>query len=95
MHTQGSAFQLHQEASTGAVEVGKVADLQIVDRDVTTVPTSAIALANVLRTIVGGKTTYDATAPSFMTTPAKAKRVEDAAKLASASGTACPCARHA
>jgi predicted amidohydrolase YtcJ len=89
LHTQGSAYQLRQEASTGTLVVGKQADLQILDSDVTTIPTSQIGWATVLRTMVGGKTTFDATAPSFMTTPAKAKEVKDAAANAGKQGCSC------
>lgn len=91
MHTQGSAYQLHQEATSGTIEVGKMADLQILDVDATTVSTAKLAWANVLRTMVGGVTTYDATAPSFMTTPAKAQKVKAAAAVASADGGGCGC----
>ena len=38
MHTRGTAYQLHQEKSTGTVEVGKLADLVMLDRDVATLP---------------------------------------------------------
>jgi predicted amidohydrolase YtcJ len=91
MHTKGSAFQLHQEAATGTIEVGKDADLQILDLDVTTATTAKIALATVLRTMRAGVTTYDATAPSSMTTPAKASKVKEAAARASRQQTGCAC----
>jgi hypothetical protein len=90
MHTKGSAYQLNQEATTGIIEVGKTADLQVLDVDATTVTTAKLAWARVLRTVVGGVTTYDATAPSFMTTPAKGKQVLDAAAKASKAGV-CGC----
>jgi predicted amidohydrolase YtcJ len=91
MHTRGSAFQLRQEATTGTIEVGKVADLQILDLDATAVPMDQLMLANVTRTIVGGTTTWDATSPGFMATPAKARRVEAAAERATRDATGCAC----
>jgi predicted amidohydrolase YtcJ len=95
MHTKGSAYQLHQEGTTGTVEVGKLADLQILDVDATTVTTKRLALASVLRTFVGGVTTWDATSPGFMATPAKTKQVEDAAAKASRQSSGCGCAHPA
>jgi hypothetical protein len=89
LHTQGSAFQLGQEAVTGTIEVGKDADIQILDIDVTTASTQEIAFSAVARTMVRGATTFDSTAPSSMTTPAKAKEVEHAAKLAGRTGCGC------
>jgi predicted amidohydrolase YtcJ len=91
MHTSGSAFQLRQEATTGTIEVGKAADLQILDVDATAVPMDRLMLANVTRTMVGGTTTWDATSPGFMATPAKVKRVEAAAERASRDKTGCAC----
>jgi predicted amidohydrolase YtcJ len=89
MHTRGSAYQLGQEAVSGTIEVGKDADLQILDIDVTTAPTSKVAFAEVRRTTLRGVTTYDATSSSSMTTPAKAKVVERAAARAGHGGCGC------
>jgi predicted amidohydrolase YtcJ len=94
MHTKGSAYQLHQEAKTGTVEVGKDADLQILDLDVTTASTAEIALATVLHTMRAGVTTFDANAPVARTTSSRAStaaKVEAAAKLATRQQTGCSC----
>jgi predicted amidohydrolase YtcJ len=91
MHTKGSAFQLNQEATTGTIEVGKLADIQILDVDASVVAPQRLAVANVLRTFVGGKTTWDATSPGWKATPAKRQQVADAAMRASRDTTGCSC----
>jgi predicted amidohydrolase YtcJ len=103
MHTAGSAYELHQERSTGTIAVGKQADLQILDVDVSAVSTAELAWANVVRTFVGGQTTYDASATTVSaaraagargkaaTQSSVAERIEAAAALASKSGKACGC----
>ncbi len=59
MHTRGTAYQLHAEESTGTVEVGKQADLVMLDRDITTCPVSEIKDAIPQLTMVGGNMTFD------------------------------------
>ena len=59
MHTRGTAYQLHQDKETGTVEVGKLADLVMLDRDVTTIPVSEIKDAVPQLTLVGGEATFD------------------------------------
>ena len=61
MHTRGTAFQLHQEKNTGTVEVGKLADLVMLDRDVASCPISEIKDAVPQLTMVGGDVTFDIT----------------------------------
>jgi predicted amidohydrolase YtcJ len=61
MHTRGTAYQLHQEKKTGTVEVGKLADLVVLDRDVTTIPVSEIKDVVPQLTLVGGEATFDIT----------------------------------
>ncbi len=60
MHTKGTAYQLHQGSSTGTLEVGKQADLVLLDLDVTRCPVSDIHLAQPQLTLLGGQPTYDA-----------------------------------
>jgi hypothetical protein len=91
MHTQGSAYQLGQEATTGTIEVGKLADIQVLDVDATAVSTADLAWASVVRTFVGGTTTWDATSPGWKATPAKRQQVEDAAAAAGRSESGCAC----
>jgi hypothetical protein len=58
--TIDAAYVLRQEKDTGSLEVGKLADMVVLDRDYFTVPEEEIARIKVLRTIVGGKTVYEA-----------------------------------
>jgi predicted amidohydrolase YtcJ len=57
--TRNAAYELHEERYIGSLEVGKLADLIIVDRDVATVPPEQISQTKVLRTVVGGRVVYD------------------------------------
>lgn len=54
IHTQGGAYQMHQEHLTGSIEVGKYADLIIIDRNPLRVPANEISQIRVLATFVGG-----------------------------------------
>ncbi len=54
MHTASSAFQMHQLASTGTIEVGKKADVIVLDRDVESVPLKDVSTAEVLLTLLDG-----------------------------------------
>lgn len=49
---------LHHEDKTGSLEIGKLADLIIVDRDILTVPVHQISEAKVLLTLLGGQEVY-------------------------------------
>ena len=60
--TMNSAYELHQEAQTGSLEVGKLADLIVVDRNLLTIPAEQIANARALLTMVGGQVVYEAVA---------------------------------
>jgi predicted amidohydrolase YtcJ len=54
-YTIGGAFVQHQEDLTGSIEVGKSADLVILDRDLFEVPPAAISEARVLLTLLAGE----------------------------------------
>lgn len=56
--TINAAYQLHQEDQTGSLEVGKLADMIILDRDLFAAAPRDIAKIKVLRTIVGGKDVF-------------------------------------
>jgi predicted amidohydrolase YtcJ len=58
--TLNAAYTLRQEALTGSLEVGKLADLIVLDRNFFTIPAEDIANIKVLQTVVGGKIVYQA-----------------------------------
>ena len=49
----------HEDDVTGSVEVGKLADLIVLDRDPLKIPAEDIAKVQVLETLVGGRTVYE------------------------------------
>jgi predicted amidohydrolase YtcJ len=58
--TINSAFVNHLDHLTGSIEVGKRADLAVLDRDVFAHPVEEIADASVMLTFVDGQRVYDA-----------------------------------
>ena len=60
--TINAAHELHADDVTGSLEVGKFADLVVLDRNPLTIPAEDIATTKVLETVVGGKTVYKAAA---------------------------------
>ncbi|SHN24845.1 hypothetical protein SAMN05192549_106142 [Duganella sacchari] len=56
--TLNAAYTLRQETQTGSLEVGKLADLIVLDRNFFTIPAEDIANIKVLQTMVGGKIVY-------------------------------------
>jgi predicted amidohydrolase YtcJ len=60
LYTINGAFQVHRENVRGSIEVNKVADFQILDKDVMTCPADEIGSAKVAMTICGGKVVYEA-----------------------------------
>ena len=60
VYTTGSAFAEFAEKQKGKLEPGMLADLIVLDRDITSVLPPKILETQVLRTIVGGKTVYEA-----------------------------------
>ena len=54
MHTANSAYQMHQLATTGTIEVGKKADVIVLDRDVENVPLKDVSTTEVLLTLLDG-----------------------------------------
>jgi predicted amidohydrolase YtcJ len=57
--TLNAAYELHEDRYIGSFEIGKLADLIVLDRDVATVSPDRIAGTKVLRTVVGGHVVYD------------------------------------
>jgi hypothetical protein len=58
--TMNSSYELHQDQATGSLEVGKFADLIVLDRNVLKIPAEEIAEVKVLQTVVGGRVVYQA-----------------------------------
>jgi predicted amidohydrolase YtcJ len=56
--TMGSAYVNHLDADTGSIEVGKYADLAVIDRNLFEQPVEEIAEANVQLTYVEGERVY-------------------------------------
>jgi hypothetical protein len=56
--TSASAYVNHLDADTGSIEVGKLADLVVVDRNLFEHPLERLADASVVATYVGGALVY-------------------------------------
>jgi len=59
-YTAGSAFAEFQEKEKGKLVAGMLADFVVLDRDLTASSPEKILQTKVLRTVVGGKTVYEA-----------------------------------
>jgi predicted amidohydrolase YtcJ len=59
-YTTGSAFAEFEEKEKGKLVPGMLADFVVLDRDVTAVAPEKLLGTKVLRTVVGGKTVYEA-----------------------------------
>jgi len=57
--TIDAAYELHEDDVTGSIEVGKFADLIVLDRNPFKVPAEEIAKIQVLETVVGGNIVYE------------------------------------
>jgi predicted amidohydrolase YtcJ len=68
-YTQASAFGEFREKVKGRLEPGFLADLIVLDRDITTASPQELLHTKVLRTVVNGETVY--TAPAAATEPSK------------------------
>jgi predicted amidohydrolase YtcJ len=66
LYTIDAARAQHREHETGSLEVGKRADLVVLDRDPRAVPVEELASLEVQRTVIGGQVVHDrlATTPS-------------------------------
>ena len=62
--TANAAYELHAEQDVGSLEVGKLADLIVLDRNIFKIPARQVAATKVLLTVVGGKTVYQASDPA-------------------------------
>lgn len=59
-YTLDAAYAAFREDRKGSIEVGKWADLTILDKDIMTIPEDAILNTNVMMTIIGGEIVYGA-----------------------------------
>jgi len=57
--TMGSAWANHRDATTGSIEVGKLADLVVLDRDITRERANRLGDARVLLTLVEGEAVHE------------------------------------
>ena len=57
-YTINGAYVMRQENKVGSLEVGKLADFVVLDRDIFTIPTSQIKQTKVILTIFNGKEIY-------------------------------------
>jgi predicted amidohydrolase YtcJ len=57
-HTRANAYLFFQEKNLGSLEVGKLADLVVLDRDYMTVPAAEIKRIQPTMTMVGGRVVY-------------------------------------
>jgi predicted amidohydrolase YtcJ len=59
LYTMGGAWQDHMERRKGSLEVGKLADLCVLDRDILTVAPEEIHTLRNVATVVGGRLVFD------------------------------------
>jgi predicted amidohydrolase YtcJ len=59
-YTAGDAYAVFAEGSRGKLVPGYLADIVLLDRDLTTIPPESIEQAQVLATVVGGKVVFEA-----------------------------------
>ena len=59
LETINNAYLHHEEGEKGSLEVGKLADLIMVDRDPLTCPADDIMGTKVLLTVLGGKVVFE------------------------------------
>ena len=59
-HTRSNAWLMHKEELLGTLEVGKLADFVVLDRDYMTIPADEIRDLNSVLTMVDGRVVYEA-----------------------------------
>ena len=58
IHTINGAYLLHRENQVGSLEVGKAADLIVLDQNLFEIPEDTIKDTNVLLTLIGGEVAW-------------------------------------
>lgn len=66
-YTGGNAYAVFAERSRGKLAPGYLADLVLLDQDLTAIPPEAIERVGVRATVVGGKVVYQASGPAATT----------------------------
>jgi hypothetical protein len=59
-HTRSNAYLMWKEDELGTLEVGKLADLVVLDRDYMTIPADDIFNIKPVMTVVGGRVVFEA-----------------------------------
>ncbi len=59
LYTINNAYLNHEEKEKGSLEIGKLGDLIVIDRDVLSCPVGEVRGTRVLFTVVGGKIVYE------------------------------------
>ena len=59
-HTRSNAYLMWKEDDLGTLEVGKLADLVVLDRDYMTIPADDIFNIKPVMTVVGGRVVFEA-----------------------------------
>ena len=67
-YTMGSAYAEFQENEKGSITPGKLADMVLLSQDIFSIPPEKIRDTKVLKTFVGGKLVWDASAPASQDT---------------------------
>ena len=60
MHTINSAYAANQEKQRGSIKIGKLADLVLIDKDLTKIQKTEILDARVILTVLGGRIVWNA-----------------------------------
>jgi hypothetical protein len=59
LYTANNAYLHNEEKIKGTIEVGKLGDLIVIDRDVLTCPVADVRHTKVLLTVVGGTVVFE------------------------------------
>src|SRR5262249_20062462 len=59
LYTINNAYLNHEEKEKGSLEIGKLGDVVLIDRDILSCPVNSIRHTRVLLTVVGGKVVYE------------------------------------